>query len=66
MENDNANKTPNFEKRITGIIRILMTANKSSLNRQLAVEAMMDAMLARVPQNLFTISAVAEPEMQGG
>ena len=50
MENDKPSKTPNFERRVTGIIKNLMAANKSSLNRQLAIEAMMDAMLAQVPQ----------------
>lgn len=50
MENDKASKTPNFEKRATGIMRDLIAASKSSLNRQLAIEAMMEAMLARVPR----------------
>lgn len=50
MGNDKASKTPSFEKRATGIMRDLIAASKSSLNRQLAIEAMMDAMLARVPR----------------
>jgi len=50
MENEKPSRTPNFEKRVTGIIKDLMAANKSSLNRHLAIEAMMDAMLAQVPQ----------------
>ena len=50
MENEKPSRTPNFEKRVTGIIKDFMAANKSSLNRQLATEVMMDAMLAQVPQ----------------
>ena len=50
MGNDKASKTPNFEKRATGVMRDLIAASKSSLNRQLAIEAMMEAMLAQVPR----------------
>lgn len=50
MDNDRTSKTPNFEKRATGVMRYLIATKKSSLNRQLATEAMVQAMLARVPQ----------------
>ncbi|CAN5533747.1 hypothetical protein BH10PSE16_BH10PSE16_40790 [soil metagenome] len=53
MGNDKASKTPNFEKRATGIMRDLIATNRSSLNRQLAIEAMMDALLARVPREVL-------------
>jgi hypothetical protein len=53
MGNNKASKTPSFEKRATGIMRDLIAASKSSLNRQLAIEVMMDAMLARVPREVL-------------
>lgn len=53
MGNNKASKIPSFEKRATGIMRDLIAASKSSLNRQLAIEVMMDAMLARVPREVL-------------
>ena len=49
MGNDKTSKNPNFEKRATGIMRDLITTNRHSLNRQLAIEAMVNAMLAQLP-----------------
>lgn len=48
MENDNPNPAPSFEEQTIKAIKDLQHFQKQHLNRQLAFEAMLESMLARV------------------
>ena len=48
MESENSGRVPSFEEKTIKSIKDLYQLQKQHLNRQLAFEAMMEAMLARV------------------